>query len=249
VLGRFRLDGRVVLITGASSGLGVAFAQACAQAGADIVVVARRADRLADTVELIEGCGRRGLAVGADVSSGDDCRRSVEEAVERFGRLDVLVNNAGTSDAVAASRVTTQEFRRVLDVNLTGCFWLAQAAASVMEPGSTIVNVSSVLGRTTFALPSAAHCASKAGLLGLTRSLARQWTARKGIRVNALLPGYFPSELTESVELEHTDGRIVMQRFGDPQELAAALVFLASDASSYMTGAELVVDGGVLIAS
>jgi NAD(P)-dependent dehydrogenase (short-subunit alcohol dehydrogenase family) len=247
-LGRLRLDDRVVVITGASSGLGVAFAQACAQVGADVVVAGRRAERLGDTVQLIAGEGRHGLAVTADVSKEEDCRRIVDAAVERFGRLDVLVNNAGIADATPASRLAAEEFRRVVDVNLTACFSMAQASASVMEPGSSIVNVASIMGLTTIDAPSTAYSASKAGLLGLTRSLARQWSARKGIRVNALLPGWFPSEMTDELPLELIQSRLVMGRMGDPEELAAALVFLASDASSYITGTELVVDGGFTLA-
>jgi NAD(P)-dependent dehydrogenase (short-subunit alcohol dehydrogenase family) len=244
---RFRLDDKVVVITGASSGLGVAFAQACAEAGADVVVAARRADRLDETVRLVEAAGRNALAVPADVAVDDDCRQVIAAAVERFGRVDVLVNNAGIEDHEPASRLALESFRRVMDVNVTACFAMAQAAAAVMEPGSSIVNLSSVLGHTTVDLPSTAYSTSKAALLGLTRTLARQWTGRKGIRVNSLVPGFFPSEMTEGVPREFLDPRLAMGRFGRPEELASALVFLASDASSYITGTELVVDGGFLL--
>jgi NAD(P)-dependent dehydrogenase (short-subunit alcohol dehydrogenase family) len=248
VLERFRLDDKVVVVTGATSGLGVGFAQACAQAGADVVVTGRRAERLAETVALIDDTGRSALAVAADVAREEDAQRIVESAVERFGRVDVLVNNAGIADeGVPASRLASAEFERVLDVNLTGCFRMAQAAAAAMTPGSSIVNVASIMAYTTLDLPATAYHASKAGLLGLNNALARQWSSRKGIRVNALLPGFFPSEMTDVLPLEYLQGRLVMGRLGDPKELAAALVFLASDASSYMTGAELVVDGGFLL--
>jgi len=248
VMDRFRLDDKVALVTGASSGLGVAFARACAEAGADVVVAARRADRLEDTVALVKDTGRQALAVPADAAAESDCHKIVDAAVERFGRLDILVNNAGIGDYVPASRLETEEFRRVLDVNLTACFWTSQAAAAVMAPGSSIVNVASIMAHTTLDLPSTAYSASKAGLLGLTRSLARQWTGRKGIRVNALLPGFFPSEMTERMPPELLTRRLVMGRLGDPEELAAAVIFLASDAGGYVTGAELVVDGGFLVA-
>jgi NAD(P)-dependent dehydrogenase (short-subunit alcohol dehydrogenase family) len=248
LLDRFRLDGKVVLITGASSGLGVAFATACAQAGADVAVAARRAERLDATVALVEAEGRKALSISADVSVEADCRRVVEETVTTLGRLDVLVNNAGIADHRPASRLSAEDFRQVVDVNLTACFLTAQAAASVMDPGSSVINIASVMAHTTTELPSTAYHASKAGLLGLTRSLARQWTGRKGIRVNALSPGFFPSEMTQEMPSELLAARLVMGRFGDPEELAAALVFLASDASSYMTGAELLVDGGFLLA-
>ncbi|HEU5268026.1 MAG TPA: SDR family oxidoreductase [Jatrophihabitans sp.] len=245
---RFRLDNKVVLVTGASSGLGVAFAIACAEAGAKVVATARRAQWLDETVAAIKDIGGEAVAVSADVSVEADCVRIVEETMQRFGRLDVLVNNAGVSDHSPASRMQTQEFQQVIDVNLTACFWTAKAAAAVMAPGSTIINVSSVMAHTTVDLPTTAYLASKAGLLGLTRSLARQWSGRKGIRVNALLPGWFPSEMTEEMPEALLASRLVLGRLGDPQELAAALVFLASDASSYMTGAELLVDGGFRIA-
>jgi len=244
---RFRLDNKVVVITGASSGLGVAFAEACADAGADVVVAARRAHLLQGTLHKVTEAGRTGLAVTADVSDADDCRKVVDAAVDRFGRIDVLINNAGIEDHAPASRLPLAEFENVIAVNLTACFSMAQAAATAMEPGSSIVNVASIMAHTTIDAPTTAYTTSKAGLIGLTRSLARQWSGRKGIRVNALLPGFFPSEMTDAMPHELVGHRLVMGRFGDPAELAAAMVFLASDASSYMTGSELVVDGGFLL--
>src|SRR6202012_125312 len=136
----------------------------------------------------VEGTGRRGLAVRTDVSLPGDCHRLVQAAIEAFGHVDVLVNNAGVGTAVPATRETPEEFRQVIDVNLNGCYWMAQSCGRAMEPGSSIINISSVLGITTAGLPQAAYSASKAGLLGLTRDLAQQWTGRKGIRVNAIAP-------------------------------------------------------------
>jgi NAD(P)-dependent dehydrogenase (short-subunit alcohol dehydrogenase family) len=170
--------------------------------------------------------------------------------VSELGRLDVLVNNAGLGTAVPALRERPDEFRRVIEVNLNGSYWMAQAAAQLMAPGSAIVNISSVLGLTTAGLPQAAYSASKAGLIGLTRDLAQQWTGRRGIRVNALAPGFFASEMTEQYPegyLERTLERALVGRAGDPRELAAALVFLVSDAGGYITGQTLAVDGGVTI--
>ncbi len=206
ILDRFRLDGRIAIVTGASAGLGAQFAAALAQAGADVVVAARREDRLAVTKAAVEAAGRRALAVRTDVAQPEDCHRLVAAATEAFGR--------------------------------------------VMRPGSAIVNISSVLGLTTAGLPQAAYTASKAGLIGLTRDLAQQWTGRKGIRVNALAPGFFSSEMTEQYAPEYVAAqtkRVVAGRWGQPDELAAALIFLASDAASYITGQTLVVDGGLTL--
>lgn len=249
VLDMFTLTGKVAIVTGASSGLGAVFARALAQAGADLVLGARRADRLADTVAAVEQLGRRALAVRTDVSRPEDCQGLVDAAMAEFGKVDVLVNNAGVGTAVPATRETPEQFREVIDINLNGCYWMAQACGRVMRPGSSIVNISSVLGLTTAGLPQAAYAASKAGLIGLTRDLAQQWTGRRGIRVNALAPGFFTSEMTDSYAegyLESQLSRVLTGRMGDPMELAAALVFLVSDAGGYVTGTTLPVEGGML---
>ena len=249
VLDMFRLDGRVAIVTGASSGLGAVFARALAEAGADVALGARREDRLAGTRAAVEAAGRRAITVRTDVASPEDCQDLVDATVAEFGRVDVLVNNAGIGTAVPATRETPEQFRSVIDVNLNGCYWMAQACARVMQPGSSIVNISSILGLTTAGLPQAAYAASKAGLIGLTRDLAQQWTGRKGIRVNALAPGFFASEMTDQYPegyLEQQMGRVLVGRAGDPMELAAALVFLVSEAGGYVTGTTLPVEGGLL---
>jgi NAD(P)-dependent dehydrogenase (short-subunit alcohol dehydrogenase family) len=249
ILDRFKLDGKVALVTGASSGLGVAFADALAEAGADVAICARRVERLEDTKLIVEGHGRRCFATRADVSEPDDCTRVVQETLEALGSVDILLNNAGIGTAVPATRETPEQFRQVIDINLNGSYWMAQACGRVMQPGSSIINVGSVLGSTTAGLPQAAYGASKAAIIGLTRDLAQQWTGRKGIRVNALAPGFFPSEMTDEYPdgyLEQMMWRVPAGRTGDPAELAAAAVFLASEASAYITGVVLPVDGGLL---
>jgi len=249
LLDRFRLDGKVAVVTGASSGLGVAFAQALAESGADIALGARRVERLEDTRRLVEAEGRRAVTVRTDVAVPEDCKALVRRAMEEFGRVDILVNNAGIGTAVPASIETPEQFRQVIDINLNGSYWMAQACGRVMKPGSSIVNIGSVLGQTTAALPQAAYAASKTAIIGLTRDLAQQWTGRKGIRVNALAPGFFVSEMTDKYPdgyLERQQQRIPMRRSGEASELCAALLFLASDAGSYVSGVTLPVDGGLL---
>jgi NAD(P)-dependent dehydrogenase (short-subunit alcohol dehydrogenase family) len=250
VLDAFRLDGKVAVVTGASSGLGVAFAEALAQAGADVALGARRTDRLQETKALVEATGRRAITVATDVAKPDDCTALIEATVRDLGRVDILVNNAGVGTAVPATRETPEQFRSVIDVNLNGAYWMAQAAGRVMEPGSSIINISSVLGLTTAGLPQAAYASSKAALNGLTRDLAQQWTGRKGIRVNSIAPGFFASEMTEQYPdgyLDLMQHRIPAGRKGDPRELAATVVFLAGPGAGYITGQVLPVDGGMTI--
>src|SRR5256885_5403807 len=250
VLDRFRLDGKVAIVTGASSGLGVAFAEGLAQAGADVAICARREARLQDTKARVQALGRRCLAVGADVAKAEHCSRVVEQTVAELGRVDVLVNNAGIGTAVPATREAPEDFRRVVDINLNGSYFMAQACGRAMrDGGGSIVNIGSVLGSTTAFLPQAAYASSKAAIIGMTRDLAQQWTGRKKIRVNALAPGFFESEMTDQYPdgyLEQMMFRVPAGRKGEASELVAAAIFLASDASSYITGILLPVDGGLL---
>lgn len=249
VLDLYRLDGRVAIVTGASSGLGADFAVALAEAGADVVLAARRADRLAATAAAVEAAGQRALVVPTDVADPDQCAALAQRTVSELGRIDVLINNAGLGTAVPALREQPEEFRRVLDVNLMGAYWMAQACARDMHPGSSIVNVASTLAFIAPPAPQAAYAASKAGLVGLSRDLSAQWAGRKGIRVNALAPGYVATEMTAEVPAGMLDdfigARSPLKRLGEPAEITAAMLFLSSPASGYVTGSALAVDGGM----
>ncbi len=248
-LDRFRLDDQVVVVTGASSGLGVGFAHALAAAGATLVLAARREQPLEVVAADLREQGTRAVTKRTDVSVLADCEDLAATAVAEFGRIDVLVNNAGVGPAGAALREDPAVFRTTIDINLNGVYWMARACAPHMPEGSSIVNVASVLGHVASRFPQAGYNASKAGVLGLTRDLAQQWSKRKGIRVNALCPGYFESEITKAEGADALRSMVadnsILGRFGEQPELDSALLFLASPASSYMTGGSLIIDGGL----
>jgi NAD(P)-dependent dehydrogenase (short-subunit alcohol dehydrogenase family) len=251
LLERFGLNGKVAVVTGASSGLGVAFAKGLAEAGADVAIGARRVEKLEDTKRAVEATGRRCVAVRTDVTVVEDCQALVDAAMDAFGHVDVLVNNAGDGGEYhPATEDPPEQFRRVVDLNLMGSYWMAQAAGRVMQPGSAVVNLSSVMALTTAKMPAAGYSAAKAGVLGLTRDLAAQW-GEKGIRVNAILPGTFITEQTEHYSENYKKAviraRVPIGRLGELEDAAATVVFLASDASAYITGVGIPVDGGVLL--
>lgn len=245
----FSLAGRTAVVTGASSGLGAHFARVLHGAGAHVVLAARRLDRLeALTAALGDGAS----AVACDVTVDDDLVRLADAAAEvGDGAVDVLVNNAGIGLAMAAEDEPYDEFRRVVDVNLSSTFRLSQLVARPMieRRRGSIVNVASMLGLVASApIKQASYCASKGGVVNLTRELGCQW-GRKGVRVNALAPGWFPSEMTDGMWADDASVQFVNQncpmgRRGELDELDGALLFLASDASTYVTGQVLAVDGG-----
>jgi NAD(P)-dependent dehydrogenase (short-subunit alcohol dehydrogenase family) len=247
-LAAFRIDGKVAVVTGASSGLGARFARVLAAAGAQVILVARRRERLE---ELAAELGDA-LPVAQDLSELDQLGAVVEQALNRYGRLDLLVNNAGMVDVHPAEEEPLEEFRRVIDINLVAPFALSQHAARAMlaNGGGAIINVASILGLVGVGqIPQAGYAASKGGIVNLTRELSAQWS-RKGIRVNAIAPGWFESEMTADMFSEEGKGRewvsrrAPLGRHGREGELDGALLFLASDASTYVTGHVLAVDGG-----
>lgn len=244
-----RLDARVAIVTGASSGLGDRFARVLHAAGASVVVGARRVDRL--DVLAAELGEDRVVPVACDVAVDADCSRLVATAVERFGRLDVLVNNAGISAVVPAEDEPIDTWRQVVDVNLTGLFVLCQLAGRHMlaQGSGSIINVASMLGLVASApIKQASYTATKGAVVNLTRELGCQW-ARKGVRVNAIAPGWFRSEMAEDMFVDEASRSFVerncpMGRGGEAHELDGVLLFLAGDASTYVTGVTIPVDGG-----
>jgi gluconate 5-dehydrogenase len=245
----FDLTGKTAIVTGGSRGIGVEMAEALAEARANLMLCARREEWLTETVEEFRARGFRTEGRVCDVAKPADVQAVVNETVAKFGRVDILINNAGISWGAMPEDMPLEKWQKVLDVNLTGCFLMAQAAGREMlkNNSGSIINIASISGLTSSANGPfyAGYVASKAGLIGLTRELAASW-GRRGIRVNAIAPGFFHSRLADAV-IDIYERAIqennVIPRVGNEGELKGVTVFLASEASSYITGQTLAVDG------
>jgi NAD(P)-dependent dehydrogenase (short-subunit alcohol dehydrogenase family) len=246
------LEGKTAIVTGASRGIGKAIAKAFAEAGADLVLVSRNRVALEGVVREIEGLGGKALPVSADIGNTDDINKVIEATLKVSPRIDILLNNAGISPILKkAEEVNLKEWEEIVRVNLTGTFLFCQAAGKVMiqQGGGKIINMVSV-GAVVGFPRQIAYCATKGGILQMTKVLAVEWT-RYNIQVNAIGPAYLETELTKGMRAskvisENLLGRTPMGRFGRPEEIVGAAIYLASDASSYVTGQTLFVDGGWL---
>ena len=249
----FSLEGKVALVTGGGRGLGRGIALALAEAGADVAVASRTRAELEAVAEEIEAKGRRALVVVGDVSAPREAHRLVKEAADWQGRLDVLVNAAGVNKRIPSLEVTEEDWDWILGVNLKGTFFTSQAAGEVMvrQGKGSIINIASLL--SAVGIPTLApYAASKTGVVGLTRVLAAEW-GPQGVRVNAIAPGYFRTKMTDRLFADpdwyaRLKRQVPLGREGFPEDLAGAAVFLASDASRYVTGQVIYVDGGYLAA-
>lgn len=247
-----QLEGKVAIVTGAGQGIGRATALTLARQGADVVVAEMVEQRIDGVVREIEGLGRRAHGVRVDVTRNDQVAEMVRQAAERMGRIDILVNNAGTDIVKDAVDMTDDEWNIQIDVNLKGTFYCCRAAVPQMKEGGAIVNIASVAGWVCYPRGTA-YAAAKAGVMGFTRSLAGE-VARKGLRVNAIAPGPIDTPLAHEVldsmppqQKEALLNGVVLGRWGKPEEIAAAVAFLASDAASYITGETLSVSGGLFM--
>ena len=249
----FDLTGKTAIVTGGSRGIGKEMAEALAEAGANLMLCARRAEWLEDTVNEFAARGFNVAGKVCDVSKPEEVQAVVDSTIKRFSSVDILINNGGISWGAMPEEMPLEQWQKVLNVNLTGCFVFAQAVGREMlkQNSGSIINIASIAGLTSSANGPfyAGYVASKAGLIGLTRELAASW-GRKGIRVNAIAPGFFHSRLADAVidiyERSIQENNVI-PRVGSEGELKGVTVFLASDASSYITGQTIAVDGGMTV--
>jgi NAD(P)-dependent dehydrogenase (short-subunit alcohol dehydrogenase family) len=249
----FDLNGKTAIVTGGSRGIGKEMAEALAEAGANLMLCARRAEWLDETVQEFAAKNYNVISRLADVSVPEDIQAVVDATIDNFGQIDILINNAGISWGAMPEEMTLEQWQKVINVNLTGCFLCAQAVGREMlkRQSGSIINVASISGITSSANGPyyAGYVASKAGLIGLTRELAASW-GRRGVRVNAIAPGFFHSRLADAV-IDRYEGDIrdnnPIPRIGAEGELKGITVFLASEASSYVTGQTIAVDGGMTV--
>ena len=249
----FDLSGRTAIVTGASSGLGVIFARALSEAGMNVVLAARRTDKLRELADELARTGARAEAVTCDVAESSQITSMLESTLDWFGSVDVLVNNAGQTDGgPVPEKLPDEMFEQIVRVNLNGLwFCCKQVGAEMLKRGrgGSIINISSILGMGGQQNYPPGYMATKAAVINLTKTLACSW-ADRGVRVNAIAPGWYPSEMTgpwlgNPDFLKHVEAQTPMGRVGDPEELVGALLYLASNASSYVTGQTLAVDGGL----
>lgn len=247
----FSLQGKVALVTGASSGLGVQFAKALARQGAKMAILARRREKLEKVAAELKNMGAECLTVTCDVTDTSQVKQAVADIVAHFGRIDILANNAGTSEIAPAESMTDESWKKVINVNLTAVFIVAREVGQqmIVQKYGKIINTSSMFGLVAnTAFPVANYHAAKSGVVGLTKALAAEW-AKHNITVNAIGPGFFESEMTQSAIntpefTQYVQISCPAKRIGKTGELDGAMIFLASDASSYVTGQIICVDGG-----
>ena len=249
ILDKFSLDGKVALVTGAAAGLGASMARAMAEAGADVAVHCRAQGQAEDTCSAIAGTGRRSVEVHGDMANKDAPKQLIQQVIDAFGQIDILINNAGTIRRTPAVDFSEEDWSIVIEVNLSSVFRLSQAAGRHMiDRGSgKIVNIASLLSfQGGITVP--AYTASKSAVAGLTKALANEW-AKFNVNVNAIAPGYFATNNTAALQADETRNRQILERipagrWGDPNDLQGTAVFLSSAASDYVNGHILVVDGG-----
>ncbi len=246
----FNLKGKVALVTGASSGLGVTFSQALAEAGANVEIAARRLDKLNHVADNLSKIGVKAKSFQCDVSNKDQVQALISDTVHTFGRLDILVNNAGIAAMNPATEISLEDWNKVVSVNLTGSFLCAREAAKQMmkQGGGKVINIASIYGAVGDVFPASPYYATKGAIVNLTRDLAVEWAPYK-INVNAIGPGFFPSEMTEAIfqdphYLEYINKQTPLGRPGNPDDLKGAVLFLSTTASDYVTGQTIFVDGG-----